>query len=83
MGLGAIDHITGKRSDPLEVNFRMRDGILIPYVKAVYPENGKDSPVKHIVLGPKNQNSELAIEAFLNTLGLTEVKVSRSTAPYR
>jgi hypothetical protein len=41
------------------------------------------SPIKEIVLGPKNENAELNIAVFLNTIGVEDVKIRRSTVPYR
>jgi hypothetical protein len=74
----------GKRlSKPLKTHFRMSKGVLVPYVIVEYSNKGAVAPIKEIVLGPQNRNSESDIEIFLNTIGLTDITVRRSNAPYR
>jgi len=72
-----------KISDPLETRFRMKKGVLVPYVIVDYSNRGTVAPIKEIVLGPRNENAELNIEIFLNTIGVAGVTVVRSNAPYR
>jgi hypothetical protein len=80
--LGATRH--GKRlSRPLQTRFRMSNGALVPYVVVDYSNKGAVVPVKEIVLGPQNRNAESNIKIFLNSIGLREVTVRRSKAPYR
>jgi hypothetical protein len=80
--LGARD-LAGKRlSKPLKTCFRMSKGVLVPYVIVDYSTKGTVAPIKEIVLGPRNENSELNIEIFLNSIGMTDVAVRRSKAPY-
>lgn len=45
-----------------ELNFREKDGIIVPYITLQLPTiEGKKLPIKHIVIGAKN-NCDLAIE---------------------
>jgi Protein of unknown function (DUF2971) len=74
----------GKRlSEPLKTHFRMSKGVLVPYVIVDYSDKGAVAPIKEIVLGPRNENAELNIEVFLNTIGGADVTVRRSKVPYR
>jgi hypothetical protein len=83
MPLGAIGPDGGRLSEPLQTQFRMSNGVLIPYVVADYTNKGAVAPIKEIVLGPRNENHESNIDIFLRTMGVTDVTVRRSTAPYR
>jgi hypothetical protein len=74
----------GKRlSKPLKTHFRMSRGVLVPYVIVDYSNNGAFAPIKEGVLGPRNENAELNIEVFLNSIGVADVTVRRSKVPYR
>ena len=81
--VGAIDENGGRLSQPMEVNFRTRNGIIVPYVALDYSNRGKNSPIKEIVLGPKNENLESNIQIFLNAADLGRVTIRRSRASYR
>jgi len=70
-------------SDPLKIHFRIAKGVVVPYVIVEYSDGGYVQPIKEVVLGPKNQNAELNIEVFLNTVGVSDVNVRRSMIPYR
>jgi hypothetical protein len=61
----------------------MSKGVLVPYVIVDYSNNGAVTPIKEVVLGPRNENAELNIEVFLNTVGVREVTVRRSKVPHR
>jgi hypothetical protein len=80
--LGARGEDGERLSEPLKTYFRMSKGILTPYVVLDYSTGGTIAPIKEIILGPRNQNSELNIEIFLTAIGVTEVAVSRSETPY-
>jgi hypothetical protein len=80
--LGAI--VGGeRRSDPIPVRFRTGSRMLIPYVELDYTDAGKNTPVKQVILGPKNRNEELNVEVFLSSVGLQDVTIKRSQASYR
>jgi hypothetical protein len=83
MALGARDERGKRLHKPLKIHFRVRDGVVTPYVVLDYSKNAAISPIKEIILGPRNENSELNINLFLNTIGVKDVVVRRSTAPYR
>jgi hypothetical protein len=80
--LGAIDGAGMRRSGPVPVNFRNRDGVQIPYVSLDITDGGKNAPIKEIVLGPKNPDSEANVKMFLTSVGWNNVKIRRSDAPY-
>jgi hypothetical protein len=80
--LGAIDGDGVRRSGPVPVNYRVRNGVQIPYVSLDITDGGKNSPIKEIVLGPKNPDSEANVEMFLTGVGWNKVKIHRSDAPY-
>jgi hypothetical protein len=80
--LGAIDGHGVRRSDPVPVNFRTRNGVQVPYVSLDITDGGKNSPIKEILLGPKNPDNEAKVEAFLADAGWNDVKVRRSEAPH-
>ncbi len=81
--LGARGPGGERLSDPLKIHFRIVKGVVVPYVVMDYSNGGTASPIKEIVLGPRNENAQLNIEVFLNTLGVPNVTVRRSKAPYR
>jgi hypothetical protein len=80
--LGAIDGAGVRRSGPVPINYRDRNGVQIPYVSLDIADGGKNSPIKEVVLGPKNPNKESDVEQLLTDAGLKGVKVYRSDAPY-
>jgi Protein of unknown function (DUF2971) len=80
--LGARDEDGKEIIGPREIRFRPSNGAVVPYVSLDYTDNGKNSPVKEIVLGPRNESSESNIDIFLNTIGIDDVRVRRSTVPY-
>jgi hypothetical protein len=59
----------------------LKDENNLPYVVLDYPDGGKNSPLKEVVLGPKNEN--LNIEIFLTAIGLKNVAIRRLEASYR
>ena len=71
------------RYKPSKVHFRISNGGVAPYVVLDYSNRGTMSPVKEVILGPKNDNSESNIDIFLNTIGMRDVTVRRSIVPYR
>jgi hypothetical protein len=81
--LGAIGPSGERLSEPLETRFRVRESVIVPYVAADYSNKGTVNPIKEIILGPQNDNDPVNVEIFLNTIGLSDVHVRKSTAPYR
>lgn len=80
---GARDQSGERLSDPLQLHFRVVRGVVVPYVIVDYSNSGAASPIREIVLGPRNENAELNIEVFLDTLCVPNVSVRRSKVPYR
>jgi hypothetical protein len=83
LALGARGQDGKLLSEPSDVHFRIRNGIVVPYIVLDYSNRGTISPIKEIILGARNENTESHIEVFLNTIGVTGVPVRRSNAPYR
>ena len=82
VALGAIGPSGERLSEPLETRFRVRNSVVIPYVAADYSNNGAVNPIKEVILGPTNNNDQTNIEMFLNTVGVSDVTVRKSAAPY-
>ena len=80
---GARDQRGKSLSPPVEINFRISNGVVVPYVALDYTNGGANYPIKEIVLGPRNENSESNVEIFLNSTGMNDIHVRRSTVPYR
>jgi Protein of unknown function (DUF2971) len=83
VSMGARDHDGKLLSEPVKVRFRAGNGNIIPYVAIDYTNRGTKLPVKEIVLGPRNPNSEKRVEVFLNTIGVSGVAVRRSEGTYK
>jgi hypothetical protein len=82
LALGALDQDGNRKSGPMEIHFRVARGVVIPYVALDYTNEGKSSPIKDVVLGPRNDNAVSNIELFLNTVDVKNVAVWRSAVPY-
>jgi hypothetical protein len=82
VSLGARGPDGERLSEPPDMHFRVVRGTVVPYVVLDYSSGGKASPIREIVLGPRNENAELNIQVLLNTLGVRDVTVRRSEAPY-
>jgi hypothetical protein len=83
VGLGARDADGKLLIGPQEVRFRVSNGIVILYTALDYSNDGKETPIKEVVLGPRNESAESNVQIFLNTIGVPDVHVRRSTVPYR
>jgi hypothetical protein len=83
VALGARDEDGKRFIGPQEIRFRVSNGIVIPYVALDYSDSGRRSPIKEVILGPRNDSAESNIQVFLNTIGVQGARVRRSTAPYR
>jgi hypothetical protein len=67
----------------VEVKYRVRNGVQVPYVALDMTDGGNNSPIKEIVLGPKNRDEEANVAMFLTSTGWNNVKIRRSDAPYK
>jgi cellulose synthase/poly-beta-1,6-N-acetylglucosamine synthase-like glycosyltransferase len=83
VALGARDEDGKRLIGPQEIRFRVSNGMVIPYVGLDYCDSGKQSPIKEVILGPRNDSAESNIQIFLNNIGVQGVRVRRSTVPYR
>jgi hypothetical protein len=81
IALGARDEHGRRRHRPLKIHFRDNNGIVTPYVILDYSKSGPILPIKEVLLGPRNENAESNIKVFLNTIGMKDVVVRRSTVP--
>jgi hypothetical protein len=83
MPLGARDQTGKRRHRPLKIHFRTGNGIVVPYVILDYSNKGALSPIKEIILGPRNGNAVSNIDLFLNTVGVKDVIVRRSNHEWK
>ncbi len=65
------------------VNFQIRDNHLTAYFDHQFSAPGPDTPIKEIILGPKNYSASGNIELFLGGLGYLKMDLQVSGAPYR
>lgn len=73
----------GSPYTPKEISFFMRNGVPVPFIDMDFTSAGKVSPLKEVIIGPKNNARTTAVSAFLETIGLTNVEVKKSSASYR
>lgn len=73
----------GKRSKAVPISFRMRDNAPVTFIEQDFTNLGRISPVKEVIIGPKNNVLPTAISVFLETLGIGSVNIKRSKASYR
>lgn len=81
--LGARDKNGEEIIGPRDIRFRISNGVVVPYVSLDFTDNARNSPIREIVLGPRNEPAESNIDIFLNTIGINGVRIRRSTVPYR
>jgi hypothetical protein len=73
----------GKQVEGNEVKFLMSQSAPKAYIDIDFTNNGKVNPIKKVIIGPKNFVRQTAISIYLETLGIGNVKVEKSTASYR
>ncbi len=78
---GGTSH--GKSLPAQTIKFFMRDSVPVPYIDLDFTDSGNINPIEEIILGPKNNALPSAVSIYLETLGIPNVKVKKSTAPYR
>lgn len=59
-------------------HYRMRGGQLVPYKDIAI----KESAIMHVIIGPKNPNSEQDVKCFLESQGFGKLHVTKSEIPY-
>lgn len=73
----------GSHQEALPVKFFMKEGAPVPHLDLTFIGPDGESPIREVIIGPKNQSLTSAISIMLETLGLTDVQVTRSRASYR
>ncbi len=73
----------GKKFKGEQVQFRMVKGIPCPFIELDFSNRNRRNPIKRIVLGPKNQALIPGIMLYLETIGIPNVTIVRSTASYQ
>jgi hypothetical protein len=68
---------------PQAIGFHMTRSTPVPHLDLKFSAGDADHPIVEVRLGPRNMASEASVSMFLETVGLPNVKVSRSTASYR
>lgn len=65
------------------VSFQVRDNHLSAYVDLTYTTLEGPSPIRHLILGPKNHSMPGNVILFLGGLGYDSIDLQWSSAPYR
>lgn len=73
----------GKEMKGQEVKFIMTQNAPKAYLDIAFTNGGKVNPIKEVIIGPKNFVRTTAISVYLETLGISNVEIKRSTASYR
>lgn len=73
----------GCEHGPLPVNFIMKQGSPVPHLDLSFIGPAGQSPIRQVIVGPKNQSLLTSISIMLETLGIPGVEVIRSAASYR
>ena len=73
----------GEEKTGEQVKFRMKQNIPTPYIELDFSNNNNISPIKEVIIGPKNDIMPTGISIYLETIGIGKVKISRSRASYR
>lgn len=84
--LKLVDHggtSFGKEVKGQEIKFLMSQNAPKTYIDLDFSNNGKVSPIKEIIIGPKNSVLQNAISIYLETLNIGNVKIKNSKASYR
>lgn len=73
----------GEQKTGEQIKFRIKQNIPIPYIELDFSNNGKIQPIKEVIIGPKNHVNPTAISIFLETIGISKVKIEKSKASYQ
>lgn len=73
----------GKQTEGQDVKFLMTQDAPKAYLDLSFTNGGKVSPIKQVIIGPKNFVRTTAISVYLETLGISNVDILRSKASYR
>lgn len=65
------------------VRFNMKKNIPVPYLDLDFTLGGTQSPIREVIIGPRNGTAELDALVMLTTLGVHNVSVKKSEASYR
>lgn len=66
-----------------KVSFSMKDSVPVAYIDLSFFDDNAVNPLIEVIIGPKNHASVTAISIYLETLGLGNVKLAKSSIPYR
>lgn len=73
----------GIESKGQEIKFLMSQNAPKTYIDLDFSNNGKISPIKEVIIGPKNSVMQSAISVYLETLNIGNVNIKKSKASYR
>lgn len=73
----------GKEVKGEQVQFRMVKGIPSPFIDLDFSNKNRHNPIRRVVLGPKNHALIPGITLYLETIGIPNVEIVRSTASYQ
>jgi len=66
-----------------EIKFQVRDNHLTAYFDHQFAALGTDTPMKELMIGPKNYSAHGNLALFLGGLGYEDMTLKASGAPYR
>lgn len=73
----------GEEKEGEKVQFRIKQDIPTPYIDLDFSNDDKINPIVEVLIGPKNDVMESSISIFMETIGLENVEIKKSSASYR
>lgn len=72
-----------ERVEPTNINFQVRNNHLTAYTDINFSPNNFSTPLKELILGPKNHSNFGNLQLFFGGLGYNDIGLSKSEVPYR
>ena len=73
----------GKPFPGVEVQFRVRDGGIVPFLDIPFPQRSVSSAIPEIYMGPSNDNGPGNVLYLMGSCGFRNVKLKASATTYR
>lgn len=73
----------GKPWTPEQIKFRMKGSTPVPYQDMDFTDEGQVAPIVEVIVGPKNDVNPWSLSTFLESLGVPNVNIKKSSASYR
>ena len=72
-----------ERVEPAEINFQVRNNHLTAYTDINFSPKDFPTPIKELILGPKNHSNLGNLQLFFGGLSYGDISLSKSEVPYR